>query len=181
MTTNHVYKNGLDLGCYVRTVDELERIRPDLVLTGHTRPFAPADEWYREIRRGAEAFDDVHRKLMLLGDDEAHFGAESQAAKLKPYRVHLPQGGPTELDGWVLNPLPRAATARLRLVVPEGWDGRAAQVELEAREQRAFRLTLSPPADVACRRLPVSLDLTVDGQPYGQVTEALVTVGHPRF
>jgi glyoxylase-like metal-dependent hydrolase (beta-lactamase superfamily II) len=182
MFTNHVYKNGLDLGCYHAVVDDLERIRPDWVLTGHTQPFQPTDEWYREIRRGAEAFDDLHRKLMILGDDEAHFGAESQGGKLKPYRVHLPGGGgTTTVGGWVLNPLPVAAEAVARLVVPGGWEGGEMTLSLGPRQQADIELRLTVPAGVTCRRVPVALDLTVDGRPFGQVAEALVTVGHARF
>ena len=36
---------------------------------------------------------------MIVGDEEAHFGAESQGGKLQPYRVHLPSGGEVELQG----------------------------------------------------------------------------------
>jgi len=68
-------------------------------MSGHTRPFQVQPEWYDEIRRGGEAFDDLHRKLMIVGDEEAHFGAESQGGKLQPYRVHLPSGGEVELQG----------------------------------------------------------------------------------
>lgn len=179
--TNHVYKNGLDLGCYLQTVADLECFRPDLVLTGHTLPFTVDDDWYREIRRGAVAFDELHRRLMILGDDEAHFGAESQGGALEPYRIHLPAGGTAPVEGWVLNPLPRAATATARLVVPEGWSASQARVELGPRGRRQIALTLTPAAGARCRRLPVALDLTVDGQPFGQVAEALVTVGWERF
>ena len=181
MTTNHVYKNGLDLGCYHAVVDDLERIRPDWVLTGHTVPFEPADEWYREIRRGAEAFDDLHRKLMILGDDEAHFGAESQGGKLKPYRVHLPNGGGMAIGGWILNPLPHAAEATARLVVPDGWVGGTQTLSLGPRQQADIQLQLEVPAEARCRRQPIALELIVDGRPFGQVAEALVTCGHERF
>jgi hypothetical protein len=37
------------------------------------------------------------------------------------------------------------------------------------------------PADVRCRRHPVGLDLVVGDRPFGQVSEALVTVGYPKF
>ena len=181
MTTNHVYKNGLDLGCYHAVVDDLERIRPDWVLTGHTVPYQPSEEWYGEIRRGAEAFDDLHRKLMILGDDEAHFGAESQGGKLKPYRVHLPKGGNATIDGWILNPLPQPAEATARLVVPDGWQGGEQTLSLGPRQQADIQLRLEVPAHVRCRRQPIALELIVDGRPFGQVAEALVTCGHERF
>jgi hypothetical protein len=181
MFTNHVYRNGLDLGCYGHTLKLLEDFRPDLVLTGHTKPYRTNEAWYAEIRKTAEAFDEVHRRLMFLGDDDVHFGPESQPAKLKPYRMHLPAGGAAEFEGWVLNPCPGPATARLVLVGPDGWLSDPVEVRLAAREKKDIRLRIVPPPGTQCRRQPVALDLTVGDRPFGQVTEALVTVGLPRF
>lgn len=179
--TNHVYRNGLDLGCYWQTLKHMENFRPELVLTGHTPPYRPDEGWYRQIQEQARNFDEVHRKLMLLGNDEAHFGAESQGGKLYPYQCHAPDGGRMEFSGWVLNPLPVKAAADIRLVGPEGWEGESAKLELGARVRGSFKLGITPPAGIRCRRQPVALELTVDDRPFGQITEALVTVGHPRF
>lgn len=179
--TNHVYKNGLDIGCYKQTLEDLKRFRPELVLTGHTLPYRTDDAWYREIERGARAFDEVHRALMLVDDDGVHFGAESQGGKLKPYRAHAPDGGMIEFDGWVLNPFPTPQTACVTLVAPESWERGTVEVELGPREQKYIRLALTPPVGTKCRRQPVGLDLTVGGHPFGQVAEALVTVGLARF
>jgi len=181
MSTNHVYRNGLDLGCYGHTLELLEAFRPELVLTGHTKPYRTNDKWYEEIRKTGEAFDELHRKLMFLGDDDVHFGAESQPAKLKPYQMHLPNGGPAEFAGWVLNPFPTPQTARLVLVGPAGWKSDPVEVKLGAREKKDIRIRIVPPSGTQCRRQPVALDLTVGGRPFGQVVEALVTAGLPRF
>lgn len=62
-------------------------------------PFRCSPSGMTKFVGGAEAFDDLHRKLMIVGDEEAHFGAESQGGKLQPYRVHLPSGGEVELQG----------------------------------------------------------------------------------
>ena len=181
MFTNHVYKNGLDLGCYKRFLEDLKRFEPEMVITGHTRPYRTSPEWYAEIGRAAEAFDDVHTTLMLLEDDDAHFGAESQGGKLMPYRAHAPDGGPIEFSGWVLNPFPTEQPARIRLVGPEGWQSETVTLSLGPREQKEIRLVLHVPEDTQCRRQPVALNLTVGGRPFGQVTEALVTVGMPKW
>lgn len=179
--TNHVYKNGLDLGCYRRTLKHVKDFRPELVLTGHTTPYRTDEAWYRRIEEQAKNFDEVHRKLMILGDDEAHFGAESQGGKLHPYRAHAPEGGTIEFEGWVLNPLPAGASATIRLIAPEGWTTSPVQVQLAPRERGSFKVTIAPPAGTRCRRQPVGLDLVVGDRPFGQVAEALVTVGYPRF
>ncbi len=161
--------------------EDLKRFQPELVITGHTRPYRTSSEWYDEISRAAEAFDDVHHTLMLLDDDDAHFGAESQGGKLVPYRAHVPEGGPVEFSGWVLNPFPTEQPARMHLVGPEGWQSETMTISLGPREQKEIHLVLHVPGDTRCRRQPVGLNLTVGGRPFGQVAEALVTVGMPRW
>ncbi len=179
--TNHVYKNGLDIGCYAQTLEELRRFKPDWVITGHTMPYETSDEWYEVIEEGAKAFDEVHQSLMSLGDDDVHFGAESQGGKLYPYQAHLPEGGTAQFEGWILNPFPSNQTASAVLVGPEGWESEAIEVELGPREQKDINISITPPAGTKARRQPVGLDLIVGGRPFGQVVEALMTVGCPRF
>lgn len=181
--TNHVYKNGLDVGCYRETLAHLRAFRPDWILTGHTNAYQPGDDWYEAIEQGAQAFDDVHRALMPLENTDVHFGAESQPAKLAPYHAHLPEptGEPFVFDGWVLNPYPKPQTAVLRLVCPGDWYSEPITVALDPRQQKVFVLTVTIPSQTRCRRVPVALDVTVGGQAFGQVTEALVTVGYPLF
>jgi len=179
--SNHVYKNGLDLGCYWQTVKHMRDFKPELVLTGHTHPYRPDAEWYRRIEDLARNFDEVHRKLMILGDSEAHFGAESQGGKLLPYRAHRAEADLIEFEGWVLNPLPTRQEAVVRIVGPEGWKGDPVALELGPRERKDIRLSVTPPPGTRCRRQPVALDLVVGDRPFGQVTEALVTIGFPRF
>jgi glyoxylase-like metal-dependent hydrolase (beta-lactamase superfamily II) len=179
--TNHVYKNGLDIGCYKDSYEHLERFRPELILTGHTPPYRPDERWYEMLHQGAQDFDDVHLSLMSLEDDDIHFGAESQGAKLKPYQVLCPECGPIELGGWVLNPFPSRQRARLQLIGPDGWESKPVEIELESREQKTIHVTISPPPDTRCRRQPVGLDLSVGDRSFGQVSEALITIGHPLF
>lgn len=179
--TNHVYKNGLDLGCYKQTLADLRSFQPELVLTGHTKPYRTSPDWYETIARGAQAFDEVHQSLMLLDADALHFGAESQGGKLKPYRAHAPNGETIMFEGWVLNPFPSAQTAHIGLIAPPGWQSQNIEIVLGPREQKNICLQLIPPPDIQCRRQPVGLDLIVGGQPFGQVAEALVSVGLPRF
>ncbi|MDA0745525.1 MAG: MBL fold metallo-hydrolase [bacterium] len=179
--TNHVYKNGLDLGCYKDTLKHLKAFRPDLVLTGHTRPYRPDNAWYDRIEEAAHAFDEVHLGLMTLGEDDVHFGPESQGGKLKPYQVRLSEARTIEFEGWIINPFPSTQKAHIELVAPDGWKSDPVEYNLGPREQADIRITLTPPKGTHCRRQPIGLSLTVGEQPFGQVAETLVTVGHPLF
>lgn len=64
---------------------------------------------------------------------------------------------------------------------PDGWDSQPLEMKLGPRERKDIRVSITPPPGTQCRRQPIGLDLTVGGRPFGQVAEALVTVGLPRF
>ena len=102
---------------------------------------------------------------------------------MKIFGVHLrEQGGEVPIHGWVLNPLGHQARAVLGLVTPyEGWAAAPVEISLGAREKCPFMATLVVPHGTQCRRMPIALDLTVDGRPFGQVAEAWVTAGHDSF
>ncbi|HRA64743.1 MAG TPA: hypothetical protein PL187_01905, partial [Caldilinea sp.] len=62
----------------------------------------------------------------------------------------------------------------VRLVGPDGWTGSSATVHADARDEVSAKLQITPAT--ACFRQPIAADLTVDGQPFGQVAEALISV-----
>lgn len=181
LRTNHVYQNGLDMGCYLETYKYLRDFNPNWIATGHTEPYPVGEGFLEDVRRGAQAFDDVHAAIMPLGDDQLHVGAECRAAKLKPYRAHLAEAAPIRFDGWVINPSPEEAVLDLCIAAPEGWTSSSKSLTVAGREQVTLDLTLTPPPGAQCRRLPVALELEVAGQPFGQVCEALVTIGYDFF
>ena len=176
---NEVYRNGMLLDGYRRSARWLLDWRPDVVLTGHQRAFTTDDVFYERVTEHAQRLEDAHRRLMPLGDDEAHFDADSWGGWIRPYRTFLSDPGPAVVTVTVRNPLPRAARLDVSLVVPEGWGGGSASVEAGAREEAICELTLTAPTH--CRRRPIAVDLVVAGHPYGQVAEALVTVGGDGF
>jgi glyoxylase-like metal-dependent hydrolase (beta-lactamase superfamily II) len=181
--TNHVYRNGLALGGYADCLRLLRAFDPELILSGHALPYRPDAEAWRQLERASQAFDKVHRALMPIGDAEVHFGPESQPALLQPYSLLLPgDGGTARLHGWVLNPFGRETRATLGFVTPRPeWSAAPVELSLAAREKRGFEGTLCVPPGTRCRRVPIALDLAVDGRPFGQVAEAWVTVGYDSF
>lgn len=176
MFTNHVYKNGLELGCYLRMLEHLREFRPELVLSGHAEPYRTCPEWYESIERGAKAFDEVHRLLMYLGDDEVHFGAESQAGKLCPYRIRARAGETFTVGGWILNPFPAKHDAAVALDLPEGWTSTPVELSLAPREKKDFTMALAIPESAPPGRHVIGLDLSVGTRRFGQVAEGFVTV-----
>ena len=79
----------------------------------------------------------------------------------------------------VRNPYARAAKLDVRLVGPTGWKDTSASLDADARADVSCELSIAP--NGLCRRQPFALELTADGRPFGQVAEALITVGGRQF
>jgi hypothetical protein len=116
---------------------------------------------------------------MPLGEAETHFNLDSWGGWMWPYRTHLRAPEPFTVTVTVRNPLPRAAALEVRLVGPTGWEGSTATLQAEGRAEVSCSLTLRPSSP--CRRQPFAVELFADGQPFGQVAEALLTVGEEAF
>ena len=176
---NHVYRGGAHLDSFAHSGAWLKAQQPDIVLSGHWAPFKTDEAFYQLIDERTRIYESVHRRAMPLGVTDIHFDVDSWGGWLWPYRLHLADGETASLRATVRNPLPHTATLEVRLVGPAGWVGTAATLAIEGRAEASCELTLTVAGE--CRRRPIALDLIADGRPFGQVAEALVTVGGPAW
>lgn len=176
---NHVYRNGALLDGYEISGRWMLDWRPDIVLQGHQPPMHTDDAFFRHITAWTEDYADTHRRIMPLGETEPHFNEDSWGGWIWPYRTHLSEIGPVEVVATVRNPFPHRAELHVCLVGPKGWEGSAATVTAESRAEVSVSLTILPTGP--CRRQPIAIELSAEGRLFGQVAEALVTVGYGRF
>ncbi|MFL5928284.1 MAG: MBL fold metallo-hydrolase [Gaiellaceae bacterium] len=167
---NYQYKNRFAADDYVQSAELYERLRPDLVLTGHwgvqELPAAVRAQLARDGLRVAQ----LHRELLPLGD------AEGFPARLTPYRSVVQAGESLDVTVEVRNPFERDESALVALAVPDGWRceplGRELALAARGEARAAFRVVTAGPA----RRVAIAADLTVGETRFGQQAEALVTV-----
>jgi glyoxylase-like metal-dependent hydrolase (beta-lactamase superfamily II) len=176
---NHVYRNGALLDGYRQSGEWMCRWRPDVVLSGHQPAMFTDDAYFQRIAGWSEEYAQIHQQAMALGDDETHFNLDSWGGWIWPYRTHLLSAGSVRVKVTVRNPYPRAAELEVRLVGPPGWEGSRAVLQAGPRAEVSGELTITAPGP--CRRQPFAVELVADGRPFGQVAEALVTVGGERF
>lgn len=170
---NYFYRNRFRLDDYVASARLYRELRPDVVVSGHWSPLEVTDEYLDRIEADGARLAELHRELLPLEDVD--FGAEGFGARIAPYRSTVRGGEELALEVEVRNPFGREEVARVRLVVPAGWDAPPEQeVRLGAHATAAVRFAVRPAA--ATRRARVAADLTVGGVPFGQQAEALVDV-----
>lgn len=176
---NHVYRNGALLDGYHQCARWMTKWNPHVILTGHTPPLETNETMIKALSAGADEYRQRHEQVMPLGEDEAHFDVDSWGGWIWPYRVHLDHPRAATVRVTVRNPLPTPAELHIKLVGPEGWQGQAATLQAAPRAEVSCELSITPSGN--CRRQPFAAELTVDGQPYGQVAEGLMTAGKTVF
>lgn len=176
---NHVYRNGALLDGYERSGRWMLKWRPDIVIQGHQSAFFTDDTFFEHIKQWRHDYETLHKNIMPLGDEETHFGLDSWGGWVWPYRVHMERPGPAKVKVTVRNPLPYRARLEVTLVGPTSWQGQSTTLEADPRCEVSCELTITPSG--VCRRQPFAVDLVANGQPFGQIAEALMTVGAKRF
>jgi hypothetical protein len=159
----------------------MEKIEPDLVLPGHGPSYRPPDDWMERMREYTGIYEKIHTSLMPLADDEVHFNVDSRAAWLAPYRSAHEAPAKLTWTATVRNPYPEERTFALRLVVPAGWRSSPVEMTIAGRAEAEAEVGAVPPPATTCRRQPVALEVRSDERTFGQVAEALVTIGSGMF
>jgi glyoxylase-like metal-dependent hydrolase (beta-lactamase superfamily II) len=172
---NHVYRNGALLNGFALSAAWMRQWQPEIVLSGHQSPFYTNADFFDLLDRWTQEYEAIHTRIMPLGAADVHFDVDSWGGWIWPYRTRLSAPGTASVTVTVRNPLPRDAELQLRLVGPAGWQGTAALVRAAARADVSCELQITPTE--ACQLQPYAVTLVADGQPFGQVAEALMTVG----
>ena len=170
---NYVYQNRYSVGDYATTAQLYDRIRPDVILSGHWQPLRVTPEYLQKIAVDAEALDRLHRELLPEMPD---LGAEGFIARVTPYQSIVPAGETGSFEVEISNPFPLPEEAMIQVVAPRGWEVEPAVQTRQISGVHQFSFKVTPPRGLAVRRARLAVDLTIAGHRFGQQAEALVTV-----
>ena len=178
---NHVYRNGALLESFTESNKLICRIKPDLILPGHGNAYQTSDAFYEKLAKYERDYAELHQHVMPLGDEDIHFDVDSRAGWLEPYRTHKEKPCELKYRAYVRNPCNKPTKLHLRLVGPAGWKTTFGSVHAKARSETSVELSITPPEKTKCRRQPIALELTIGDRCFGQIAEALVTIGYNLF
>ena len=161
---------------YIYGSEYLRRIRPDLLVGGHSfvmdHPAALIDrcrQWSYEMR-------DAFRSLSSEPDYRSWF--DPFWARAEPYRVALRPGQTRTVDLHLRNFRSQRQTHRVEIHTPPGLAVEPAVLEgrLSPKSHRSFaiRVKASPDAEPGVRI--IALDVTVDGRRYGEWFDFVVGI-----
>jgi glyoxylase-like metal-dependent hydrolase (beta-lactamase superfamily II) len=171
MIANYQYRNRFAIDDYLASAELYERLRPNLILTGHSGAHDLTAPQLERFAADARRISELHRELLPLPDAEGVF------ARVAPYRASAAPGGTVDLEVELRSPLDEPARASVSLVVPDGWavEPARATAALEPHGEGTLRFRVT--AGDGAGRHPVAADVTIGELVLGLHAEALVTVG----
>jgi glyoxylase-like metal-dependent hydrolase (beta-lactamase superfamily II) len=155
---NFQYANGFQPDDYAASALLYQRLKPDLMISGHWQPRLIDQAYLDELTRLGDEVARVHRELLLPGDPVFAGGTS-----ITPYRIDAVNGKPFELTV-------SSNGGRVALTVPTGWD---------CQQIDEYVFLVVPHVDHPVRRARIAAGITLDGHYLGQLAEALVDVRLP--
>jgi glyoxylase-like metal-dependent hydrolase (beta-lactamase superfamily II) len=145
----------------------------DMICSAHNEPFEVSRQDLAGYARWArQANDSIVR---LAGSDR--LGVDPWWCRIDPFHIYCRPDRPLAVSVLIDSPFDEPATIDVGLCVPPGFSAQTMQqsVFVAPGQCEAVRFSVKVADDLAPgRRLPLTAMLTVNGQPWGELCEALV-------
>jgi glyoxylase-like metal-dependent hydrolase (beta-lactamase superfamily II) len=165
---------------YIYGAEMMRRVKPDLILAGHSWAIANPAPLIDRYRQWAYDMRDTFRSLSR--EEDYRYWFDPFWVRAEPYRSTLRTGESVEVKLEVRNFHRRPQDHRIEIHAPPGLSADPAVVEGrlagEARSQFTVRLTAVPDAKPGVRI--IAFDITRDGKRDGELFDAIVDIESAR-
>jgi glyoxylase-like metal-dependent hydrolase (beta-lactamase superfamily II) len=172
-----IYRNVLRLDSIRVGVERLIEHEPELLLSGHTGAMEVTRRDLDDFVAWARDLELVFSRLTPVPGMENE-ALDPYVARFDPYRAEVRAGGLTRVRVVIRNHAPVARPASVRLRLPAGWvttpeDG---GTMVPADAEAWIDLVVQVPAEASPGRTVVTADITLGGEPRGELAECLLEV-----
>jgi glyoxylase-like metal-dependent hydrolase (beta-lactamase superfamily II) len=171
---NYVYPNRFAADDYVKSAELYQELKPDWIITGHWQPRPVTPDYLEKLLPYGQELERLHHELL---PESPNPGADGFIARLTPYHPTVGAGKRIEFQAEITNPFAYTADVSVSFVVPSGWIvlPEGLSLTLDAHVTSTVSFAVITAANVPARRARLALDLTISGQHFGQLAEALIT------
>jgi glyoxylase-like metal-dependent hydrolase (beta-lactamase superfamily II) len=166
---NYVYNNGFDKKDYRSSAELYQRLKPELILSGHWQPYYVEPGYFDTLQKRGEVLDELHQEIV------SENSGDERLVAISPYQLQVRCGEAFTLQVSFSLHRVEARAVTFKPVLPDGW---TYQQPLDSTLQKTpyqAQVRVTPGLQPG-RRYRVAVDVCVDGQPWGQVAEAFVDV-----
>jgi glyoxylase-like metal-dependent hydrolase (beta-lactamase superfamily II) len=173
-----IYRNVMRLDSIRVGVERLLAFAPELLLTGHSGALEVTRAHLDDFLAWARALELVFGRLTPVAGLENE-ALDPYVARCDPYEAVVAPGSAHRLQVIVTNHAPVAREARVRLRVPAGWTAAPAEATAivpAGGGDASLSFTVRVPAGAQSGRHVLTTDLTLGGEPRGELAETLLEV-----
>lgn len=161
---------------YIYGAEYLQRLKPDILLGGHSYVMDEPAAFIERYRRWAYAMRDAFRSLS--SEDDYRYWFDPFWVRAEPYRSTLQMREALELSLHVRNFGAREQTQRIEIHAPPGLIVEPARLDarLGASKREKFRLKVTATSEAKPGVQLIAFDITRDGRRYGELFDAIVEI-----
>ena len=178
---NLIYRNEVTTTDYQRSIQNLDRMRPQMLAPGHGEPFLLTPAMLAVFKERIERQTAIIRTL--VADPVPEYGMDPSWVQIYPYQAIATAGQPCRLELRVRNHRSHAIDVQIALCLPGGWKCEPAEVRMNVDPGSSARtnvdILVPPSAGSPWTRKAIAADVKADGEYVGQIAEAVVDVMQP--
>ncbi len=170
-----VFRNHCTVDSHVKMAKTLMKLEPDIICPGHGSHFKTN---HRQLKRLHERMMDMRRHFVALIDaPKANMGVDIEMISLHPFQIACSPGDSFELTCTVRNHTKEAFSVEAVPVLPANWSAIPDRLCFGASALKTGNATTQiqiPKDEKRENRIPLSFEITINGNPIGQQGLAIV-------
>ncbi len=178
---NLIYRNRVKVGDYVKSIQNIIDLEPQVICPGHGEPFLLDLDMAREFKTKVEKQDAFFRSL--IADPDTDLGLDPSWLEIYPYQSLAKPGETRPFEIRVRNHRKRSIALQISLIVPSRWKAqpKVSRVAVFGNGEAMVPVSVTIPADfhASRSRLAIAADVLADGKYLGQIAEAVIDVRNP--
>ncbi|MGO8929623.1 MAG: MBL fold metallo-hydrolase [Limisphaerales bacterium] len=162
---------------YIYGAEFLSRLKPDILVGGHSFVMDHPTAFIGRYRKWSYEMRDAFQALSP--DPDYRYWFDPFWVRAEPYRIALQPGQTERVNVFARNFRSRKQTHRIEIHIPPGLVAEPAVLEgkLSAGSRRAFPIRIKAAANAPSGVQILALDVTLDGQRYGERFDFVVGIG----
>ena len=159
---------------YIYGAEYLSRLKPDLIMGGHSYVMPDPAAFVERYRTWAYAIRDAYKGLLV----DYPYDYDPFWVRVQPYRVKVRAGESVEVDVHVRNFRARTQSHRIEAHPSPGLSVEPVRLvgELPPESRKPFKARIAAAADAKPGVQLIGLDVTLDGRRYGEIFDVIVEV-----
>lgn len=178
---NLIYRNRVNVGDHLKSVDNLLEFRPEILAPGHGEPFLLDVDMVANFKTKLMKQDEFCRSL--IADPDSNVGMDPSPVEIYPYQSFVTPGESCRYELRARNHRNKTVALTIVLMLPEGWtcQPEVAHLSVEGHGEARSSVEIKIPHGFRTvqQRIAIAADVLADGRYLGQIAEAVIDVGNP--